>query len=141
MHIDFIICPHRFLSSFNEYKLISITLKKQDIRFNRVEVTHKSFFFQQWPGRKNAKGTKILKKETRIYDQCFDLYLCIHFSLLPFFSNSHTRTPENLLLQGAYPLLFLSLNCISTCFFPALNQIFQGKVLTRTESVNNGSTV
>lgn len=41
MYTDFILCPHRFLSYFNEYKLIIITLKKQDIRSSMVELTNK----------------------------------------------------------------------------------------------------
>lgn len=87
MYIDFIICPHRFLSSFNQFKLISIALKKQDVRSKVVELTDK-ILSQQLPGTKNMEGTKI--EQVKPYLQCSHLYLCIDFSSVPSLSNIHT---------------------------------------------------
>ena len=55
--IDFIICLCRLLVLLINSNLISITLKKQNIRSNMVELTQK-ILLQQLPGRK-----KIWRKQ------------------------------------------------------------------------------
>lgn len=56
--INFIIHSHRFYSSFNECKLIHITLKKQDVMSNTMELT-KKYLNLAIGWKKNMEGTKL----------------------------------------------------------------------------------
>lgn len=56
--IDFIIHSHRFHNPLNECKLISITLKKQDVMSNMMELT-KKYLYLAIGWKKKMEGTKL----------------------------------------------------------------------------------
>lgn len=108
-------------------------LKKQDIRFNIVEFT-KTYFSTNCM-KKKMEGTKI-KEEVRAYCQCSYLCLYIDFSSVHPLKTHTNISPSNSVLQKAHLHPILCMNYNFHLFFPAFNQVLQGKVLTHIYSVN-----